>query len=68
MAIVSLLQAKSWLLWVPTQLINFRYIPESYRLPVVSGVALVWNVYLAMVSARKLSTEKEEELTPAAAL
>eukprot|EP00188_Purpureofilum_apyrenoidigerum_P004640 Plantae.Rhodophyta-Purpureofilum_apyrenoidigerum.ctg5383.p1 GENE.Plantae.Rhodophyta-Purpureofilum_apyrenoidigerum.ctg5383~~Plantae.Rhodophyta-Purpureofilum_apyrenoidigerum.ctg5383.p1 ORF type:complete len:204 (+),score=34.28 Plantae.Rhodophyta-Purpureofilum_apyrenoidigerum.ctg5383:90-701(+) len=54
--------ANSWLLWLPTQIVNFRYVPESYRLLVVSAVAFVWNIYLAVVTAKVVvQTVKEVE-------
>lgn len=40
-----------WLVWVPTQLINFGIVPLDQRVIVVNVVALFWNAFLAAQSA-----------------
>lgn len=42
----------NYMLWPAAQLINFRFVPLSYRVPFVSCVALVWNTYLAWKANR----------------
>uniref|UniRef100_A0A1E1WXI2 Mitochondrial inner membrane protein Mpv17 n=1 Tax=Amblyomma aureolatum TaxID=187763 RepID=A0A1E1WXI2_9ACAR len=46
----------NYMLWPAAQLINFRFVPLSYRVPFASCVALVWNTYLAWKANR--TTEK----------
>ncbi|XP_077529461.1 mitochondrial inner membrane protein Mpv17-like [Haemaphysalis longicornis] len=43
---VPILKA-NYVLWPAVQIINFTFVPLSYRLPFGSCVALVWNTYLA---------------------
>jgi len=40
----------NWMLWPAAQLINFDFVPLQLRVVFASGVALVWNIYLAWKS------------------
>jgi len=40
----------NWQLWVPAQVINFRFVPVPWQVLFANGVALVWNVYLSAAS------------------
>lgn len=42
----------NYVLWPAAQLINFRFVPLSYRVPFASCVALFWNTYLAWKANR----------------
>ncbi|KAL1510273.1 hypothetical protein AB1Y20_006595 [Prymnesium parvum] len=44
----------NWQLWVPAQLINFRWMPPHYQVLFANGVGLVWNTYLSYVSHSEL--------------
>lgn len=46
----------NYMLWPAAQLINFRFVPLSYRVPFASCVALVWNTYLAWKANRTIET------------
>uniref|UniRef100_A0A7S2ZQR1 Peroxisomal membrane protein MPV17 n=1 Tax=Rhodosorus marinus TaxID=101924 RepID=A0A7S2ZQR1_9RHOD len=50
----------NWFLWVPTQIINFKYVPEFLRLPVVSSVALLWNIYLAVMTSKPVKPREAD--------
>ncbi|KAA8493063.1 Protein sym1 [Porphyridium purpureum] len=40
----------NWTVWVPTQAVNFLFVPLPFRVLVVNSVGLVWNVFLAMAA------------------
>jgi len=42
---------RGWMVYVPTQLINFTLVPPQFRFVFVSAVSLVWNTYLSVVNA-----------------
>ena len=39
----------NYVIWPPAMLINFRYVPESYRVAMVNVVGLCWNVLLSSI-------------------
>lgn len=45
-------------LWPAVQLINFKFVPLQYRLPLVSTVGIAWNSYLSWLN----NAAKEEEI------
>jgi protein Mpv17 len=40
----------NWSVWIPTQLINFRYVPPPLRVLGANVVGFFWNIYLSSVS------------------
>ncbi|KAL1417995.1 hypothetical protein MTO96_005982 [Rhipicephalus appendiculatus] len=48
----------SYMLWPAAQLINFRFVPLSYRQTFGGCVALVWSTYLAWKANRTLNDER----------
>ncbi|KAL4855073.1 PXMP2/4 family protein 2 [Chlorella vulgaris] len=40
----------NWLLWVPFQFVNFRFVPPQLQVLMANGVALIWNVYMSWKS------------------
>ncbi|KAH8548934.1 hypothetical protein BGW37DRAFT_429940 [Umbelopsis sp. PMI_123] len=44
--------------WPLVQLVNFKFTPLPYRLPVVSTVGIAWNAYLSWLN----NASKEEEM------
>lgn len=43
---------RNWMVFIPTQIINFSIVPHHLRFVVVSVVSLFWNTYLSAVNAR----------------
>ncbi|KAH8978039.1 hypothetical protein EDB86DRAFT_2816491, partial [Lactarius hatsudake] len=41
-----------WLVYTPTQLVNFTVVPPQFRFVFVSTVSLFWNTYLSFVNAK----------------
>ncbi|KAG8995071.1 hypothetical protein FRB94_009481 [Tulasnella sp. JGI-2019a] len=39
--------------WPAVQLVNFRYLPLSYRVPFQSSCGVFWTVYLSLLNSRK---------------
>nr|CDS27931.1 protein Mpv17 [Hymenolepis microstoma] len=50
----------NWMVWFPTQFINFTFVPVHFRLFVVNFVALFWNSFLSYVSQQKKTESKSE--------
>jgi hypothetical protein len=40
----------SWSLWVPAQLINFRFVPVRYQLLFGNLVAVLWAMYISFAA------------------
>ncbi|KAG2492314.1 hypothetical protein HYH03_009266 [Edaphochlamys debaryana] len=40
----------NWILWIPAQYLNFRYVPPNLQVLVANIVALVWNTYMSFQS------------------
>jgi len=38
-----------WVIWPPTQYINFRYIPQSFRVFYVNVVTVIWDIFLSYI-------------------
>ncbi|KAH9173057.1 hypothetical protein EDB89DRAFT_1961027 [Lactarius sanguifluus] len=43
---------RGWLVYTPTQLVNFTVVPPQFRFVFVSTVSLFWNTYLSFVNAK----------------
>ncbi|TFY53124.1 hypothetical protein EVJ58_g9623 [Rhodofomes roseus] len=42
---------RNWGVFVPTQVLNFAFVPPQYRFFTIGTVALFWNAYLSAVNA-----------------
>ncbi|XP_023325668.1 mpv17-like protein 2 [Eurytemora carolleeae] len=49
-----------WLIWPPTQFINFSYVPPQYRVLYVNMVTVVWDVFLSYIKHRDEIVENIE--------
>lgn len=45
----------NWGLWIPAQIINFRFVPTKFQVLYSNFIALIWNVYLSYSQTRKES-------------
>lgn len=45
----------NWLLWVPAQFVNFRYVPQNLQVLFANMVALIWNTYLSFASHKEVA-------------
>ncbi|KAI0080582.1 hypothetical protein K474DRAFT_1657734 [Panus rudis PR-1116 ss-1] len=52
---------RNWGVFIPTQVINFAFVPHHLRFVVVGVVSLFWNTYLSSVNAAKQSEQKSHE-------
>lgn len=43
----------NWMLWVPAQFVNFRFVPQSYQVLFSNLVAVAWNVYFSWATRPK---------------
>ena len=44
----------NWILWVPANFVNFRFVPVPLQVAFSNFVALFWNTYVSFVSNRPL--------------
>jgi len=54
----------NWMLWVPFQFVNFRFVPVNLQVLAANVVALAWNTYMSWASHSK-SAEKVEPMAAA---
>ncbi|CAH0479231.1 unnamed protein product [Peronospora belbahrii] len=55
----------NWIVWVPAQLVNFRFVPGSMQVLFSNVMGLFWNAYLSYASHSKVPKQilAEHELT-----
>ncbi|XP_030378253.1 mpv17-like protein [Scaptodrosophila lebanonensis] len=41
--------SRNYMLWPPSQIINFTFVPLNYQVIFVQCIALLWNCYLALI-------------------
>lgn len=49
----------NWVLWVPFQFINFRFVPQHLQVLASNIVALAWNTYMSWASHNKATVTVE---------
>ncbi|CAM9612999.1 unnamed protein product [Chrysoparadoxa australica] len=56
----------NWALWIPAQLVNFRYIPLHFQVLFSNGTGFFWNIYLSARSFHELDgNSKHDAKVPA---
>jgi len=50
-----------WIIWPPTQFINFRYVPEQYRVLYVNGITVIWDIFLSYIKHREVLIVKRTD-------
>lgn len=53
--------AANWQVWPLAQVVNFRYMPLSARVPFQSTCGIFWNLYLSLLNSREGHKERREE-------
>lgn len=51
----------NWALWIPAQVINFRFVASKYQVLFSNGVGFVWNCYLSFTTHNDSNHQAEEE-------
>lgn len=51
----------NWVLWVPFQFINFRFVPQHLQVLASNFVALGWNTYMSWASHNSTSNDVDEK-------
>jgi hypothetical protein len=46
----------NWVLWVPAQFLNFRFVPPQHQLLFANVTSLVWNVWFSFLTRPKAKT------------
>ena len=50
----------NWKIWVPCQLVNFRFVPQNYQVLFANFVALIWNTGLSFIANKKEETSEKK--------
>lgn len=50
-----------WLVWPPTQLINFFFVPLKYRVLYINAITMFYNVFLCYVKNEHQPTAKDSK-------
>jgi len=50
---------RNWCVFVPTQVINFAFVPPHLRFFTIGVVALFWNAYLSAVNAKDANAARQ---------
>ncbi|XP_018562233.1 mpv17-like protein 2 [Anoplophora glabripennis] len=51
-----------WLVWTPTQLINFCYVPLKYQAFYTNFISMLYNVFLSYIKHRETAEENAYKL------
>lgn len=51
----------NWTVWVPAQLINFRFVPASLQVLFANVVGLFWNAYLSYVGHAQIEAGHDQD-------
>jgi protein Mpv17 len=46
-----------WLVWPPTQFLNFYFIAPQYRVLYINAITMLYNVFLCYIKHQKLDDE-----------
>jgi len=55
-----------WVIWPPTQAVNFALVPAQYRVLYVNGVTVLWDVFLSYIKHRPETVADTENIKKAA--
>merc|ERR1719402_571387 len=50
-----------WLIWPPSQAVNFTLVPQPFRVLYVNCVTVVWDVFLSYIKHRDLEEGEQEQ-------
>lgn len=53
-----------WMVWPPTQFINFYYVPVKYQVVYINAVTMLYNVFLSYIKHRELALEHQHPDIP----
>ncbi|GJE89439.1 Mpv17/PMP22 family protein [Phanerochaete sordida] len=56
---------RNWMVFIPTQLVNFAFVPHHLRVLTVGIVSLFWNTYLSMVNNSSQAPAEDVEIEQA---
>ncbi|KAF5841135.1 hypothetical protein DUNSADRAFT_14310 [Dunaliella salina] len=51
-----------WVVWVPSQYVNFKYMPTHMRVPFVAAVSAVWCVIMSVFRGESATVAQKEEI------
>mmetsp|Transcript_28394 Transcript_28394/g.28695 ORF Transcript_28394/g.28695 Transcript_28394/m.28695 type:complete len:195 (-) Transcript_28394:136-720(-) len=50
----------NFFVWIPAQIVNFKFMPPKFNVLFSNGVAVFWNCYLSYVSFKKVNNEDKK--------
>lgn len=50
-----------WCVWVPTQFINFYFVPVKYQVFYINAVTMLYNIFLSYIKHRDVQHHQLEE-------
>lgn len=50
----------NWLVWPPAVLINYRFIPNQYRVLYANTLGLFWNIYVSYAANSTANDQKAQ--------
>jgi len=53
-----------WIMWVPTMIVTFRYVPVKFQVLAINCVGVVWHTFLSFMANN--AHEKQNDHTPVA--
>lgn len=55
-----------WVIWPPTQAVNFALVPAQYRVLYVNGVTVLWDVFLSYIKHKPDTVSDTENINKSA--
>lgn len=46
-----------WLVWPPTQFVNFYYVPAQYQVIYINAITTLYNVFLSYIKHKKMEAD-----------
>lgn len=52
----------NWMVWIPTQIVNFQFVPFQFRMLFSQVIALFWNCYLSYRTNKRSRSQPAESI------
>ncbi|CAH1957721.1 unnamed protein product [Acanthoscelides obtectus] len=51
-----------WIVWPPTQFLNFYYLPVKYQVLYINAVTMLYNIFLSYIKHREVAAEYQHQI------
>nr|CAI5862832.1 unnamed protein product [Callosobruchus analis] len=51
-----------WIVWPPTQFLNFYYLPVKYQVLYINSVTMLYNIFLSYIKHREVADEYQHQI------